>query len=113
MKRYAASVLTAALALVAGSVGTALAGGAASGPSGRWIPPHDTIVQVTGDAADGFAIHHYDGSVLYPPTDSEARAECLEYDTRIERVRCRTEVRTWHADLADMKVALRWANRRR
>ena len=114
MKRYAASVLTAAVALVVAGVGTAVAtGGDRPEPSPRWIPPHDTIVKVTGTAADGFSIHHYDGSVLYPPTDSEARAECLEHDRRLDQVRCRTEVRTWYADLEDMKVALQWANRRR
>jgi hypothetical protein len=114
MKRYAASVLTAAVALVAASVGTAMAvGDERAEPGQRWIPPHDTIVKVAGTPEDGFAIHHYDGSVLYPPTDSEARAECLEYDTKVSRVRCRTEIATWYADLEDMKVALRWANRRR
>jgi hypothetical protein len=113
MKRYAASVLTAAVALVAAGVGTAVATGDRTEPGQRWIPPHDTIVKVTGTAEDGFSIHHYDGSVLYPPTDSEAKAECLEHDKRLNQVRCRTEVRTWYADLADLKVALQWANRRR
>ena len=28
-----------------------------------------------------------DGTALYPPTDSEARAECLEHDARVDRVR--------------------------
>ena len=106
----ALAALAASALLVVGGVGTALAGPAASA---RWIPPHDTIVKVTGNAQDGFEIHHYEGRALYPPTDSEARAECLEHDTRIERVRCRTEFQTWYADLADMKVALRWANRAR
>ena len=41
-------------------------------------PPGDTIVAVTGDAANGFEIEYYDGTGLYPPTDSEARAECGE-----------------------------------
>ena len=73
-------------------------------------PPADTIVEVTGDAANGFEIHHYDGSALFPPTDSEAAAECSEYDTRIARVRCRTQVRTWYRDLADLQQALDWAH---
>lgn len=108
MKRYVASVLVAAVALVVAGVGTALA---EPERSTRWLPPHDTIVQVTGTAEDGFGIFHYDGTAVYPPTDSEARAECLEHDARIDRVRCRVEVRTWYADLEDLKVALRWANR--
>jgi hypothetical protein len=95
--------------LTAVGIGSAVAGPGSTAQ--RWVPPHDTIVKVTGTAQDGFGIHYYDGSALYPPTDSEARAECLEYDHRIDRVRCRTEVRTWYADLADIKVALRWAHR--
>jgi hypothetical protein len=109
MKRYAASVLAAALALVAGCVGTALA--APGAHHSDWVPPDDTIVDVRGDAANGFAIRHYDGSTLFPPTRSEARAECEEYSTQVERGRCKSEVRTWYADLADMQTALRWAHR--
>ena len=73
-------------------------------------PPGDTIVEVTGDAGNGFEIQYYDGTGLYPPTDSEAAAECSEYDTRVARVRCRTEVRTWYRDLADLQQALDWAH---
>ena len=73
-------------------------------------PPGDTIVEVEGDAANGFGIHHYDGSEEFPPTDSEARAECSEYDARVDRVRCRVEVRTWYRDLADLQQALDWAH---
>lgn len=69
----------------------------------------DTIVKVEGDAANGFGIHYYDGSSIYPPTDSEARAECGEYDTFRARVRCRTEVRTWYRDLVDLQRSLEWA----
>lgn len=111
MRRYVASVALAVVALVVGSVGTALAQG--GGQRGSWVPPDDTIVRITGNAADGFGIHHYDGTELFPPTDSEARAECMEYDTRVQRVRCRTEVRTWYRDLADTKTALRWARQSR
>ncbi len=111
MKRYLSGVAVAGAALMTIGIGTAMA--QPGRDAARWIPPHDTIVKVTGNAQDGFGIYHYDGSALYPPTDSEARAECLGYDTRLERVRCRTEVTTWYADLADMKIALRWANRAR
>lgn len=69
----------------------------------------DVIVDVEGNAADGFGIRFHDGSAIYPPTDSEARAECGEYDTMRARVRCRTEVRTWYRDLREIKRSLRWA----
>lgn len=75
-------------------------------------PPGDTIVEVTGDRANGFEIRHYDGSEEFPPTDSEARAECSEYHARVREVRCRTEVRTWYRDLGDLKQALDWAHAR-
>lgn len=73
-------------------------------------PAPDTVVSVTGDAANGFEIGYYDGSADYPPTDSEALAECSEYDTRVERVRCRTEVKTWYRDLAVLRDAIDWAH---
>ena len=82
----------------------------AAGPPPVPGPPGDTIVEVIGDAANGFEIRHYDGSSLDPPTDSEARAECGEYDRRIDRVRCRVEVRAWYRDLADLRQALDWAH---
>ncbi|MCM3696829.1 hypothetical protein [Microbacterium oleivorans] len=83
---------------------------AVSTPGAVTEPAPDTVVAVTGDAANGFEISYYDGSADFPPTDSEALAECGEYDTRIERVRCRTEVRTWYRDLAVLRDALDWAN---
>ncbi len=98
----AAAVL--AVILVAGPGGP---GASAAAP--RHAPPAHAIVSVAGSAANGFEIHYYDGSAIYPPTDSEARAECSEYDTRVARVRCRTEVRTWYRDLAALEVALYWA----
>jgi hypothetical protein len=89
-------------------VGSAWAGGGA-----RIVDPHPkTIVRITGDAANGFGIHYFDGTADFPPTDSEARAECSEYDTRVARVRCRTEVRTWYRDLGGLRQALDWAHAR-
>jgi hypothetical protein len=67
------------------------------------------IVEVEGDAAEGFGIYYDDGTAIYPPTDSEAYAECGEYDRRVARVRCRTEVRVWYRDLADLRRALEHA----
>ncbi len=64
------------------------------------------IVEVAGDAENGFQLTYDDGSSLYPPTDSEARAECAEYDTRVARVRCRVGVRTWYRDLGDLKRSI-------
>ena len=107
MQRYLSGVAAALAVLLTIGIGTAVA--RPGQERQRWIPPDDTIVRVTGTAADGFGIHHYDGSAIYPPTRSEARAECLEHDTRVARVRCRTEVRTWYRDLADIKDALRLA----
>lgn len=89
-----------------------LGAAAAAEPAAEWIPPDDTIVKVEGNKYDGFGIHYYDGSSLYPPTDSEARAECEEYDTYVAVVRCKTEVRIWYRDLAQLRRALRYANSR-
>lgn len=61
------------------------------------------IVEVQGDKANGFTIVYADGSSISPPTDSESVAECGEYDKRIDRVRCRVEVRTWYRDLGDLQ----------
>ena len=82
--------------------------GAAS--SAEWVPPDNTIIKVEGNRYDGFGIFYYDGSSLFPPTDSEAYAECEEYDTRIAVVRCKTEVRIWYRDLGQLKRALRYAH---
>jgi hypothetical protein len=106
MTRAPLLAVVAALALVGGGLGGAAAVATDHGP------PGDTIVEVTGDAANGFEIRHYDGTELHPPTDSEARAECAEYDVRVARVRCRTEVRTWYRDLGDLRQALDWAHAR-
>jgi hypothetical protein len=100
------AVVGAILAVILGAV---LGDAALASPTDDG-PPGDTIIDVTGDAANGFEIYHYDGTALFPPTDSEARAECSEYDTRVARVRCRTEVRTWYGDLADLQQALDWAH---
>lgn len=92
----------------AGSTDTAAGAVGAAG----WEPPARTVVGVSGSAADGFTITRYDGSRLFPPTDSEARAECGEYDRRIARVRCLVEVATWYRDLGDLRLSLRWARTR-
>ncbi|MCR6030406.1 hypothetical protein GGQ22_03000 [Nocardioides sp. zg-579] len=96
----------------AGGAALAAAGtGAALGPEAdkTYKPLPSTIVSVTGDKANGFEIRRYDGSEQFPPTDSEARAECNEYDTEVARVRCRSEVRTWYRDLAEIKRAINYA----
>ena len=74
-------------------------------------PAPDTIVRVTGNADGGFGIQHYDGSTQFPPTTSEAMAECQEYPKKIGRVRCRKEVKVWYRDLADLKQAIKYARR--
>lgn len=105
MRTLPALLLTAPTALLLGAGLTGPASSSTVAP-----PPGDTIVDVIGDPANGFEIVYLDGTSLYPPTDSEARAECGEYDTRVARVRCRTEVRTWYRDLGDLQQALDWAH---
>jgi len=83
-------------------------GAAVHEPPSRSSKP--VIVSVEGDQANGFGIHYSDGTALYPPTDSEASAECGEYDRWGDRLRCRTEVRTWYRDLGDLKRALAYAH---
>jgi hypothetical protein len=73
-------------------------------------PPPGTIVAVTGDRDRGFTVAHLDGRVEHTPTLSEARAECGEYDARLDRVRCRTEVRVWYRDLGRLRQALDFAH---
>ena len=68
------------------------------------------VVLVEGDAANGFGIHYLDGTAIFPPTDSEALAECSEHDRRGQRIRCRVEVRTWYRDLAVLRDALEHAD---
>jgi len=106
MKKYAvivAAVLTAA-GIAFGSGGLA----AAEPDPGTYEPHPRTIVEVTGNKWDGFGIYRYDGTAEFPPTNSEARAECSEYATRVERVRCRTEVRVWYSALRDLKRAINY-----
>ena len=107
MKRITTIVAVAALALLVGGLVGGL-GASALGAGGG--PRGDTIVAVRGDGAHGFSIRHYDGTTDFPPTGSEARAECSEYGHVVARVRCRTEVRTWYRDLGDLKRALAWAH---
>ena len=74
-------------------------------------PAPDTIVKVTGNAAEGFGIEYFDGTSHFPPTDSEAMAECQEYPAKVGRVRCRVQVRTWYSDLVATKRAIKYARR--
>ncbi len=98
----ASYALVAAVCAVVGAL-TVGVGGLVGPADGAVEPSPTTIVDVTGDRDNGFSIHFYDGSSAHPPTLSEARAECGEYATRAERIRCRTEVRVWYADLGAMK----------
>ncbi|MEN8705104.1 MAG: hypothetical protein ABF306_03110 [Nocardioides marinisabuli] len=102
------------VALGTGAAATGLVVGAAqvsgAAPDTK-APAPDTIVKVTGNADGGFGIQHYDGSTQFPPTMSEAMAECQEYPKKIGRVRCRKEVKTWYRDLADLKQAIKYARR--
>ena len=90
-----------------------MVGGAGLGAAvARAAPADDTIVRIGGDKENGFTVRHYDGSVDHLPTDSEARAECREYDTRLDRVRCRTHVRVWYRDVRRLQRALEYAHGR-
>lgn len=113
--RIRSSIIRPVVAAVALLLGLGLAGGAsvvAAGASAMAAAPAgDLIVRVEGNAAEGFGIFFHDGTAIYPPTDSEARAECGEYDSMRARVRCRTEARTWYRDLGELKRSLRWALR--
>ncbi|MDF1604042.1 hypothetical protein [Nocardioides sp. YIM 152315] len=101
--------LTVLIAAVVATTGCGF-GVAAAAKGDPPAPRGDTVVEVTGDAENGFGIRHLDGTELFPPTRSEARAECGEYDRRVDRVRCRAEVRTWYDDLAVLQQALAWAH---
>lgn len=113
MKNLIAAFVAIVVAVILGAIGVGFgaAGLAQASPAARSnVPSDNTIVEVTGDKEHGFGIFYYDGSSIFPPTDSEASAECSEYDTRVARVRCRSEVRTWYRDLAALKNALDWAH---
>ncbi len=107
MKKYAVSLVALTFAgLALGSGG--LAAAEPDEQEKPYVPHPKTIVEVTGDKYNGFGIHHYDGTAEFPPTNSEARAECSEYDTRLARVKCRTEIRVWYRDLGEMKRAINY-----
>lgn len=105
-----AAVLALAAVVLAVVVGTVTGAFGAAPRSQVHDPPPDTIVAVDGDKRSGFTVHFHDGSALFPPTASEARAECREPVTRVARVRCRTEARVWYRDLGDLKQALEHAH---
>jgi hypothetical protein len=107
------SVLLARLSLAASAALTAVLVTAVSvgaAPESK-APAPDTIVKVTGNAAEGFGIEYFDGTSHFPPTDSEAMAECQEYPAKVGRVRCRVQVRTWYSDLVATKRAIKYAQR--
>ena len=108
MKKILGAALVAA-SFTAGRFGAGVAAGAASHGQDAYQPTDDTIVDITGDKLHGFTIKHYDGTELSPPTDSEARAECREYDTELDRTRCRVQTRVWYRDLGQTKRALNYA----
>lgn len=112
MKNTFAALVAASVAASVATIGVgfgAVSLAQASPAASSDVPSDNTIVEVTGNKQHGFGITYYDGTSIFPPTDSEASAECSEYDTRVARVRCRTEVRTWYRDLAALKKALNWA----
>lgn len=105
MKHLIRLVTGAVLSVLAVSLGVAGLAGATVDPRAPARERH-VIVEVTGDAANGFGLIYAGGGSSYPPTDSEARAECSEHNTRVARVRCRVGVRTWYRDLGDLQRSL-------
>jgi hypothetical protein len=87
-------------------------GGAAAWAATGDAPRPGTITDVSGDRDHGFTIEHYDGTVDYPPTVSEAKAECEEYRHHVSVVRCRTHVRVWYRDVRRLQRALEYAHAR-
>lgn len=108
MKTLIATLSTLTVSVVGLFCMPALAIGS-SDPAPAYEPPPKTIVQVEGDKANGFGIYYYDGTSIFPPTDSEAYAECGEYDRYADRVRCRTEVRVWYRELGNLKRSIAYA----
>ncbi|GAB3865183.1 hypothetical protein GCM10028801_35260 [Nocardioides maradonensis] len=70
-----------------------------------------TIVDIRGDAANGFDVHHLNGTIDYTETISEALAECQGYDTVRARARCRGHLSTWYADLGKQQQTIRYYQR--
>lgn len=111
--RRTTAVLALLVGLLAGVVATlTVPPGTAtpSAPAAEWVPPDNTIIRVEGNRYDGFGVFFHDGSAIFPPTDSEALAECEEYDTRVAVVRCKVGVRVWYRDLGQLRRALRYAH---
>jgi hypothetical protein len=106
MKRHLLLPVIVLLALLGGLLSVAAWSASAMVATGATDRP--VIVEVEGDKANGFTLVYADGSTISPPTDSESVAECGEYDRRIDRVRCRVEVRTWYRDLGDLQRSLAW-----
>lgn len=109
--RTALMPLVVAAALLATSVGVPLGAASPTTAVARAVtaPPPRTIVKVTGTKDEGFVVRRLDGSVSFPPTWSEAMAECAELSTAIQRARCTTFVRVRYADLLAIKRAIRYA----
>lgn len=107
MKRLL-STITLVIGLVAG-LGLGASATSTADQRRGWVPPPKTVVSVQGNRANGFTIHHYDGTTLHPPTGSEAWTECGAHRRWAKVVRCRTEARVWYRELGKMKRSLRYA----
>lgn len=103
--KHVLTITAAAAILTAG-------GGAAAWATVDDPPAASTIVDVSGDRDHGWTIEHYDGTVSYPPTFSEAKAECNEYHREANRKRCAGQLHTRNHFLWEMKRSLNWARSR-
>ena len=112
MKRYLSGVAVAVAALVTIGIGTAMAQPGSRTPALGAAPRHDRQGH-RQRRTTGFGIQHYDGTRALP-------ADRLRGPGRVRRVRHPGRAGalphrgpTWYRDLADLKNALEWANRRR
>ena len=109
MKRYVASVLAAVVALVVGCVGTALAAsGGARTAAGCRPTTRSSRSRATPRTASGSTTTTAARCSRRPTPRRGPSATSTTPGS--QRVRCRTEVRTWYRDLAATQQALRWAH---
>lgn len=95
-----------ALALAAGLV---VGGGAVAATN---VPPaENVVVSVRGSHALGYTVRFVDGHAYSTPTWSETRAECTEYDGRLQRLLCLRVERQHYDHLRVLRDSLRYANR--
>lgn len=84
-------------------------GAAAEATTNR--PPDTVVVSVRGTSALGYTVERANGGGYSTPTWSETRAECSEYQSRLNRLLCLRVERQHYAHLRVLRDSLRYANR--